>query len=261
MKLGLFDSHAHYDDEAFAEDKETLLLEMKEKGVSQIMNVAASMESCQTTLRLAETHENIYGALGVHPSETADLTEQDMNWIRENSKHRKIKAIGEIGLDYYWPEPDREIQKQWFIRQLNLAREVEKPVIIHSRDAAQDTFSIMKEARAEEIGGVVHCYSYSVEMAREYLNMDFYFGIGGVLTFKNAQKLKDVAAYVPIDKIVLETDSPYLAPVPNRGSRNNSENLIYVAQTLAQIKGIPYDEIVEITNRNANRLYRIEENI
>ena len=169
-----------------------------------------------------------------------------------------MAAVGEIGLDYYWDEPNRSIQKKWFERQIELARQVKLPVIIHSRDAAKDTLDMMKVLKAEEIGGVIHCFSYGVELAREFLNMGFYLGIGGVLTFKNAKKLKEVAEYAPIDRIVLETDCPYMAPTPNRGKRNSSLNLPYVADELAKIKGLTREQIEEITYKNGLELYRIK---
>ena len=166
-------------------------------------------------------------------------------------------AVGEIGLDYYWPEPDREIQKHWFARQLQLAREVDMPVVVHSREAAADTMRIMKENHAEEVGGVVHCFSYSVEMAREFVKMGFYIGIGGVLTFKNARKLVEVAREIPLERLILETDCPYLAPVPYRGKRNSSLYLPHVVGKLAEIKGISEEEVIQVTEQNAVTMYRL----
>ena len=167
--------------------------------------------------------------------------------------------MGEIGLDYYWDEPEREIQKEWFVRQLNMARKVKLPVIIHSRDAAKDTLDIMKGEKSWEIGGVIHCFSYGKEIAKEYLDMGFFLGIGGVLTFQNGKKLKEVAEYAPLEQIVLETDCPYLSPVPNRGRRNSSLNLPYVVKALADIRHISEQEVIDITNQNAKRLYRIQQ--
>ena len=167
-------------------------------------------------------------------------------------------AVGEIGLDYHYPEPAVSVQKKWFERQLELAREVKLPVIIHSREAAKDTLDIMQAYHAGEIGGVVHCFSYTKEMAREYLEMDYYFGIGGVITFKNAKKLKEAVQYIPMDRILLETDSPYLSPEPHRGERNSSLNLPYVAEAISELKGISYEEVVESTERNARRLFGLE---
>lgn len=253
----IFDTHAHYDDEAFDEDREDLLGSLQSHGIEAVTNVGASIKTSKNTLELTEKYPYVYGAIGVHPNETAELDEDKLNWLKENSMRKKIVAIGEIGLDYYWEEPDHDTQKTWFIKQLNLAREVKLPVIIHSRDAAKDTLDIMKAEKAEDIGGVIHCFSYGKEMAREYLNMGFYLGIGGVLTFKNARKLKEVVEYMPLEQLVLETDCPYLAPVPNRGKRNTSLNLSFVVREISMIKGIPEETIMEITSRNAKRLYAL----
>ena len=254
----IFDTHAHYDDEAFDEDRDRVLMGLKEAGVGTVLNVGASMASSESTLALTEQYPFVYGSAGVHPRETAELDEEKFQRLCEILKNPKILAVGEIGLDYYWEEPEHEIQKKWFLRQLELARQMQLPVIIHSRDAAKDTLDMMKEARAGEIGGVIHCFSYGTEIAREYLNMGFFLGIGGVLTFKNAKKLKEVAAYAPIEQIVLETDCPYMAPTPHRGTRNTSANLSYVVNALAEIKGILPEQVIEITEQNARRLYRMD---
>lgn len=253
----IFDTHTHYDDEAFDGDREELLEALWAGGIDKVVNVAASLSSCRTTRALAERYENIYCALGVHPSESAELTEESFEWLRQQCRYEKCVAVGEIGLDYYWEEPDRAIQREWFARQLNLARELELPVIIHSREAAKDTVDIMTAERSGEIGGVVHCYSYSRELARTFLEMGFYIGIGGVLTFKNARKLKEAAEYIPLDRIVLETDCPYLAPVPNRGKRNSSLNLPLVVEELARLKGVEQEEIRRAVWENAHKLYRM----
>lgn len=253
----IFDTHAHYDDEAFQEDRDSLLSALRTQGIEAVVNIGASIQTTKNTLELMEKYPFVYGAVGVHPSETAELDDNLLNWLKTVSKTPKVVAIGEIGLDYYWEEPGHDIQKKWFVKQLNLARETKLPVVIHSRDAAKDTLDIMKAEHAGEVGGVIHCFSYGVEMAREYLNMGFYLGIGGVLTFNNAKKLKEVAAYAPMDRIVLETDCPYLAPVPNRGKRNSSLNLPYVAEAISRIKNITPEEVVDITNRNAKQLYRL----
>lgn len=255
----IFDTHAHYDDEDFDIDRESILMSMKEHGIGTIVNVGASMKSCRTTLALTEQYPFLYGALGVHPSDCADMTEEDIEWIRANAAKEKIVAVGEIGLDYYWDNVERSIQKKWFVRQLELAKEMGLPVIIHSREAAQDTLEIMKSEHKDTTGGVIHCFSYGVEMAREYLNMDYYLGIGGVLTFKNAKKLKEVVEYAPMDKLVLETDCPYLTPVPYRGKRNSSLYLPYVVEAMAEIKGMTTDEVIRVTRENAKRLYRVNE--
>ena len=253
----IFDTHAHYDDEAFDMDRDALLESLKEHGIGAVVNVGASMKSCRTTKALTEKYPFVYGALGVHPNETADLTEADMEWIRTESADKKIVAIGEIGLDYYWDEPDRAIQKKWFVRQLALAKETGLPVIIHSRDAAKDTLDIMVSEHKGTTGGVIHCFSYETEMAREYLNMGYFLGIGGVLTFKNARKLKEVVEYAPMDRLVLETDCPYMSPEPFRGKRNDPGKLYRMAERLAEIRGISVEQVHTATLENGKRLYRI----
>jgi len=253
----IFETHAHYDDCAFDKDREELLIQLEKSGISYAVNVSSDLESCKRTLELTKSHPFLYGALGIHPSDTGALTEEDIIWIGEKSEEKKIVEIGEIGLDYYWDEPHRDIQRKWFIRQLALAKEKRLPVIIHSRDAAKDTLDIMKEQRAEEIGGVVHCFSYGPEIAEEYIKMGFHIGIGGVLTFQNAKKLKEVVSMLPLDRILLETDSPYLAPVPNRGKRNSSLNIPYIIEEIARIKELSRKEIETATMANAKRLYRI----
>ena len=210
----IFDTHAHYDDSAFDEDRETLLASLQSHGVGTVVNSGASLDGCRRTIELTEQYPFIYGALGVHPDEVGELNE-----------------------------------------------ELKKPVVIHSREAAADTMEILKAEVTDEISYEMHCYSYSPEMAREYLKMGFYLGIGGVLTFKNAKKLKEVVEEAPIERLLLETDCPYLAPVPNRGKRNDSTNIHYVAEELAKIKGITAEEVIRITEENARRFYRIlEEN-
>ena len=268
----IYDTHAQYDDKAFDGDREALLAALPRNGIARVVNIGASLASCKRTVALMEKYDYIYGAIGVHPSETAELEGQSLNareqqspeapdvleQLRAMCRHEKCVAVGEIGLDYYWDEPAREIQKKWFVRQLQLARECALPVVIHSRDAARDTVDIMEAEKAGEIGGVIHCYSYTKETARTFLDMGFFFGIGGVLTFQNARKLKEAAEYIPMDRIVLETDCPYLAPVPFRGKRNSSLNLPYVVSALAQIKGISEEEVRRAAWENGLRLYRMD---
>lgn len=253
----IFDTHAHYDDEAFDGDREELLEILPEKGIAKVVNVGASLASCKRTIELMNRYDYIYGAIGVHPSDTAELGEESLEWIRQMCQLEKCVAVGEIGLDYYWDEPERELQKKWFARQLNLARELKKPVIIHSRDAAKDTVDMMTAERAREIGGVIHCYSYTKDTARTFLDMGFYFGIGGVLTFKNAKKLKEAVEYIPLERIVLETDCPYLAPSPNRGKRNSSLNIPYVVAAMAELKGVDEETVRQAVWRNSHELYRL----
>ncbi len=253
----IFETHAHYDDEAFDKDREELLGSMRDNGIAYIMNVGANIETCRSTLKLTEQYDFIYGAMGVHPSDTLELNEETIAWLERKCALEKVKAVGEIGLDYHYEEPPKEHQKKWFVRQLDVARRVKLPVIIHSREAAQDTLDIMKAEKAGDIGGVIHCFSYGVEMAREYLNMGYYIGIGGVLTFSNAKKLREVVEYMPLDRILLETDCPYLAPAPFRGKRNSSLYIAYVAEEIAKIKDISREEVEEVTMQNAKNMYHI----
>jgi TatD DNase family protein len=255
----IFETHAHYDDEAFNDDRDSLLESMQENGIGYIVNVGASLEGTKKSIELSHRYPFIYAAAGVHPNETGVLDDDNFKWLESQSLDDRVVAVGEIGLDYYWDEPDHDTQKKWFIRQLALAKKIKKPVIIHSRDAAKDTYDIMVSEKASEIGGIVHCYSYSPQMALDYVEMGFYIGIGGVVTFKNGKKMKEVVEALPIERIVLETDSPYLSPEPNRGKRNSSLNLPYVAAKIAEIKNLTYDEVVETTMRNAKKVYRLEE--
>ena len=253
----IFDTHAHYDDDAFDEDRDELLSGMTAKNVEYIVNVGASMASSERSLGLAEKYPFIYAAVGVHPDEVGELDEEKFAKLREWTKHEKVKAVGEIGLDYYWDKEGHDLQKHWFMRQMELSHEANLPMIVHSREAAKDTLDMVIAAKPLNLSGIIHCYSYSVEQAREYLNMGYYIGIGGVLTFKNAKKLKEVAEYAPLSQIVLETDCPYLAPTPFRGKRNDSSLIAYVAEELAAIKNMPVEEVLRITNENGKKLYHI----
>ena len=255
----IFETHAHYDDEKFDEDRAELLSSMQENGIGRIINVSANLESLENTRKLMEAYPFIYGAFGLHPDEVGDLNEDVMARMRELCRMEKAVAVGEIGLDYYWDKENHEKQEYWFRRQIALAREEKLPMIIHSREEAADTLRVMKEEKSEEIGGVIHCFSYSAEMAEEYLKMGFYLGIGGVVTFKNAKKIKEVVQMAPMERILLETDSPYLAPVPYRGKRNSSLYLPYVVREIAEIKGISEEEVIEMTEKNAVRLFQTEE--
>ena len=253
----IFDTHAHYDDARYDEDRDELLSSLKNGGVGALCNVSSDVESLDSSVALAEKYDFIYAAVGIHPSDCAEMDDTVIRRITDLAAGKKVVAIGEIGLDYYWPEPDHDIQKKWFESQLNLARELKMPVIIHSREAAEDTYDMMKALNAGDIGGVVHCFSYDVSYAKKYLDMGFFIGIGGVVTFKNAAALKEVAGYVPLSSIVLETDCPYLAPVPHRGERNSSLYLSHVADEIAGIKNISRSEVEEATWENAHKLYGI----
>lgn len=252
----IFETHTHFDDRAFDGDRDEAIKRAVNAGVGRFINVGASMESSRTSLELTRKYSEFYASVGVHPEETASLSEDDMSILGGYSEDEKVIAIGEIGLDYYWDEPDRDVQKKWFARQIALARQVNLPLIIHSRDAAEATLDILKSEKAEEVGGIMHCYSYSREMAVKFLDMGFYIGVGGVVTFKNGKKLKEVVEYVPLDRIVTETDSPYMAPVPVRGKRNSSEYLPYIIEEIARIKQISTEEVEEVTFGNAMRLFK-----
>ena len=253
----IFETHAHYNDEAFSEDRDEIFAQFPAKGIGRVVNIASDLESIDECLDLAHRYPFMYCALGIHPSDCAPLTDELLGQIREKLSDPRVLAVGEIGLDYYWDTPDRPIQKHWFEAQLEMARETELPVVIHSREAAQDTLQILQAHRAGEIGGVIHCYSYTAELAKEYVKMGFFIGIGGVITFKNARKIREVAEQIPLDNIVLETDCPYLAPVPFRGKRNSSLYLPYVAEAIARIKGMDPEEVIARTEYNAERLYRL----
>ena len=251
----IYETHTHFDDRAFDDDRDEAVKKAMAAGVGRFVNVGSSMKSSHTSLELTKKYPEFFAAVGVHPEECAGLTEEDMNTLAELAKDENVVAIGEIGLDYYWDEPEREVQKKWFIRQAELAKELGLPVIIHSREAAADTLDIVKSENVAAVGGILHCFSYGVEIARQYLDLGFYIGVGGVVTFKNGRKLKDVVEYTPVDRIMTETDSPYLAPVPNRGKRNTSEYLPLIIEEIARIKGLTVQEVEEATFNNAVRLF------
>lgn len=252
----IFDTHAHYDDAQFDSDREELLSSMPDLGVTTIVNVSSTLESCEKCVEFARKYPYVYAAVGVHPDEVGALNEETFAEMEALLDNDRVVAVGEIGLDYYWDNESHELQKKWFVRQLELARQHHLPIIIHSREAAADTMEIMK-AHAQGLEGVIHCYSYSREQAEEYVKMGFYIGIGGVLTFKNAKKLKEVAAAIPLERIVLETDCPYLAPEPFRGKRNQSSYIRYVAEKLAEIKEMTVEEVITVTEANAKKMYHL----
>lgn len=253
----IFDSHSHYDDEAFDEDRDELLKSLKDKNVDKIIAAAASWDSLERITKMCRKYSFIYPAFGIHPENGEDLTKERRPILEEYIKKGHPVAVGEIGLDYHYDEPSRELQREIFIYQLKLAREYDLPVIIHSRDAAEETMEIIKEHMPPK-KGVIHCFSSSLEMAREYVKMGFYIGIGGVVTFKNGKKLKEVAAEIPLDRILIETDCPYMAPTPYRGARNDSSLLKYVVDEIAALRGITTDEVEKASYDNAMKLFSIE---
>ena len=257
----IFDSHAHYNDKAFAEDREELLQSLPGQGIAKVVNVCSDLDSIRETMDLINAYDFIYGALGIHPSDCGELTEENIDGIRKicledkKAPERRIVAIGEIGLDYHWPEPSHETQQKWFRRQMMLAEELGLPVVIHSREACQDTLEILQEF--PKVSGIIHCYSYSRESAREFLKLGYSFGIGGVVTFSNAKKLREAVEYIPMDKILLETDCPYMAPVPYRGKRNSSLYIPHVIEEIAAVKGISYEEVEKAAWENTLRMFSL----
>lgn len=248
-----FESHAHLDDKRFREDREELLGLLPSCGIDYVVNVGCDVKSSKQSIRLAERYDYIFASVGIHPHELYDMSSQTIEELRRLSLHKKVVAIGEIGLDYYYDTHPRELQQFWFRQQLRLAEFVNKPVIIHSRDASQETFDIMSTSNVRK--GVIHCYSGSAPMAVEYTKMGFYIGIGGVVTFPNAKKMVEVVEAIPLEKILIETDSPYLAPTPNRGKRNDPRNLEYIVTKIAEIKNISPENVANITSKNAQNLF------
>lgn len=281
----IFDTHAHYDDKAFDGDREALLSGLRSNGVGNVVNVSARLDEIPQVLALSDKYDFMYATVGVHPSEVYELKDSDFAVLEkyvDDSKINanendstasqnaaklqacgfgKVVAIGEIGLDYHFDDTDKVKQKIWFERQIDLAKRKGLPMVIHSRDAAADTLDMIRSGGGADIGGVIHCFSYEPEMAKIYLNMGFYIGIGGVVTFKNARKLKETVSMMPLEQMLLETDCPYMAPTPHRGERNDSTLIRYVVSTVAALKGIEEDEVRRITAENACRMYGISENL
>ena len=253
----LFDTHAHYNDERFSEDADSVLSSMQENGIGLIMNACSSVDEIPDIINLCDKYDFLYGSVGVHPHETENMTNNDIDILKEKSKHNKIKAIGEIGLDYFYDFSEKDKQKKWFATQIELAKELKLPVIIHDRDAHKDTMDILRACNVRECGGVFHCYAGSKEMAKEILDWGMYIAFGGSLTFKKSVRPKEVAEYVPLDRIVTETDSPYLAPEPQRGKRNDSRYMHLVAQMLADLRGISYEAVETATYKNGKNLFDI----
>ncbi|MFI3176006.1 MAG: TatD family hydrolase [Eubacteriales bacterium] len=255
----IIDSHAHYDDDAFTEDREELLRGLPEAGIEAVVNIGANIERSRESIALSEQYAHVYATVGVHPDDIGELSLEKIEELRELAKHKKVVAIGEFGLDYSREEHDKEIQKKWFQAQLELALECNLPIVIHSRDAAKDTLEMLKGPYGKGQRGIIHCYSYSVEVAREFLKLGYSFGIGGVATFKNAKKLKEAIAEIPLERIVLETDCPYLAPTPYRGKRNDSTYLPLIAEEIATIKEIDVEMVIQVTTKNARTIYQLNE--
>lgn len=255
MYHNIFDTHSHYDDEKFNPDREELLDSLQGQGVSYIVSCGCDIATTEFNQRLSQKYNYIYYASGFHPENLEGAELSDLNKIKALAQDRKCTAIGEIGLDYHWMASSKERQKEFFIRQIELAKELDMPVIVHDRDAHGDTFDILKETKPK---GVLHCFSGSKEMAREIIKLGMYIGLNGVATFKNARKSLEVVKEIPIERLVLETDCPYLAPEPHRGKRNDSSLIPFTAQRIAEVLEMDTQELLNITNENAKRLYNLK---
>jgi len=254
----LFDSHAHLDSSRFDDDRDGIIKEAKEKGLQYIINPGADLNTSIEAVNLAEKYDMIYAAVGVHPHDVKDIDEDTLTIIKSLTTRNKVVAIGEIGLDFYYDHSPREEQRKWFKRQIELAQEVKLPIIIHDRDAHGEVFDILKEYNVGEFGCVMHCYSGSLELAKEYIKRGIYISLAGPVTFKNASKTYEVAKEIPLEWLLVETDSPYLTPVPYRGHRNQPAYVQYVAQKIAEAKGISFEKVAEQTNENARRLFNLK---
>ncbi|WP_261303545.1 TatD family hydrolase [Paenibacillus andongensis] len=250
----LTDSHTHLNAEQFNEDQDEVIQRALDAGVTRIVNVGFNRETIPSSIALAERYDFIYSTVGWHPVDAIDMMPGDLEWIEELCKHEKVVAIGEIGLDYYWDKSPRDVQQRVFREQIRLARKLGMPIVIHNRDAHQDILHILKEEKAEEVGGIMHCFSGSWETAKQCLDMNFYISFGGPVTFKNARQPKEVLAQVPLDRLLIETDAPYLTPHPFRGKRNETGYVRLVAETAAEIRDMTLEEIAQITTNNAVRL-------
>lgn len=254
----LIDTHAHLNANEFDEDREEVIARALENGVSTIVNIGFNAQTIPTCLQLAEQHDFIYAVIGWHPQDAKDMTDEYLEWIEELSRHPKVVGLGEMGLDYYWDTSPREVQAEVFRKQIRLARKLQMPIVIHNRDAHQDIITILREEKAEEVGGIMHCFSGSWETAKMALDMNFHISFGGPLTFKNAKQPKEVAAKVPLDRLLIETDCPYLTPHPFRGKRNESGYVRYVAEEMASIHGLSFEEMAKITADNARKLFALD---
>ncbi|RID84499.1 TatD family deoxyribonuclease [Peribacillus asahii] len=253
----LFDTHVHLNAEQFEEDLTEVIKRAQEAGVANMIVVGFDRPTITKAMELVETYDFLYAAVGWHPVDAIDMTNADLEWIESLAAHPKVVAIGEMGLDYYWDKSPKEIQMEVFRKQIRLARRVKLPIIIHNREATADIITILREEEASLVGGIMHCFSGSVETAKECLEMNFYISLGGPVTFKNAKKPKEVAAEVPLDRLLIETDCPYLAPHPFRGKRNEPAYVKLVAEQIADIKQVSVEEVARITTENAKKLFGI----
>ncbi|XYQ02298.1 TatD family hydrolase [Bacillus safensis] len=253
----LFDTHAHLNAEQYNEDLEQVIERAKSEKVEKIVVVGFDRPTITRAMELIEEYDFIYAAIGWHPVDAIDMTDEDLAWIKDLSQHEKVVAIGEMGLDYYWDKSPKDVQKEVFRRQIALAKEVKLPIVIHNRDATEDVVTILKEEGAAEVGGIMHCFTGSLETAKACMEMNFYISFGGPVTFKNAKKPKGVVKEIPSDKLLIETDCPYLTPVPFRGKRNEPSYVKYIAEQIAELREISFEELAELTTKNAKKVFRI----
>ncbi|WP_282139300.1 TatD family hydrolase [Rossellomorea aquimaris] len=253
----LFDTHVHLNAEQFDEDLEEVISRAREAGVEKMVVVGFDRPTINRAMELIDQYEFLYASIGWHPVDAIDMKDEDLAWIEELSNHPKVVAIGEMGLDYHWDKSPKDVQKEVFRKQIHLAKKVKLPIIIHNRDATQDIVDILREEGAEEVGGIMHCFSGSPEIAQECVDMNFYISLGGPVTFKNAKKPKEVAKEIPLEKLLIETDCPYLAPHPNRGKRNEPAYVKLVAEQIAELKEVSLEEVENITTENAKKLFNI----
>ena len=254
--MKLFDSHAHLDDEQFDSDREEVIDRIIKSDVKRIINVGSDIKTSETSIRLASKYDFIYAAVGIHPHDVSDCSLADIEYLRKLSENEKVVAIGEIGLDYYYDNSPREDQRKWFASQIQLSEELNLPFIVHSRDASEDTYEIIKENRNKS-EFVLHCFSQSLEMAKKYIDLGGYISFAGPVTYKKSIKLREVVKNIPLDRLLIETDCPYLSPEPKRGKRNDPTNVLFVAETIANELGIDSERLAEITFENASRLFSI----
>ncbi|MEK5337131.1 TatD family hydrolase [Bacillus sp. FSL M8-0166] len=253
----LFDTHAHLNAEQYNEDLEQVIERAKSEKVEKIVVVGFDRPTITRAMELIEEYDFIYAAIGWHPVDAIDMTDEDLAWIKDLSQHEKVVAIGEMGLDYYWGKSPKDVQKEVFRRQIALAKEVNLPIVIHNRDATEDVVTILKEEGAAEVGGIMHCFTGSLETAKACMEMNFYISFGGPVTFKNAKKPKEVVKEIPSDRLLIETDCPYLTPVPFRGKRNEPSYVKYIAEQIAELREISFEELAELTTKNAKKVFRI----
>jgi TatD DNase family protein len=252
-----FDTHAHLNAEQYNEDLQEVIDRALDEGISNIVVVGFDRPTIEKAMELTEKYDFIYASVGWHPVDAIDMTEDDLQWIEELSSHPKVVALGEMGLDYYWDKSPKDIQQEVFRKQIRLAKKVKIPIVIHNRDATADIVEILKEEGAGEVGGIMHCFSGSPEIAKECVDMNFFISLGGPVTFKNAKKPKEVADVIPLEKLLIETDCPYLTPHPFRGKRNEPSYVKLVAEQIAEIKGLSVEEVAQATTENAKKLFGI----